>query len=280
MGKGPEFSFPGGALELLFDGAGLPAFSLPAPLERSYGGGFGLGRPVLVANFVASVDGAVALEGSGESGAIISGASAADRFVMGLLRASSDGVLIGASTLRASPTHLWTPARVFSPAAEAFAALRRTLGLSLEPRLVVLTATGNLDGSLPALRHALVATTRAGDERLRGRLPPTARVLVLDAEANAARAHTPLALAPLVERLRAEGFERLLTEGGPSLAGRLLAEDLLDELFLTLSPKLFGRYAGDARKALVDGVDLGGKALELASARRHGSHLFLRYTRG
>ncbi|HEX6278131.1 MAG TPA: dihydrofolate reductase family protein [Polyangiaceae bacterium] len=279
MGKSREFSFPDAGLELLFDGASAPAFELPVPLERAYRGGFGLGRPTLVANFVASIDGAVALEGSGESGAVISGSSAADRFVMGLLRAASDAVVIGASTLRASPTHLWTPARVFAPAAEPFAALRRTLGLRPEPTLVVVTATGDLDGSLPALRAAIVATTRAGGARLRGRLPPTARVIVLEGEANPSSPHTPLALAPLVEGLRAEGFERLLTEGGPSLAGRLLTEDLLDELFLTISPKLFGRYAGDARKALVDGVDLGGKALELASARRHGSHLFLRYTR-
>ena len=62
------------------------------------------------------------------------------------------------------------------------------------------------------------------------------------------------------------------------LVARLIAEDLLDELFLTVSPALFGRYAGDAKKALVDGLDLGRKPLGLSSVRRHGSHLFLRYT--
>jgi riboflavin biosynthesis pyrimidine reductase len=169
---------------------------------------------------------------------------------------------------------------VFSPAADAFAALRRTLGLAPEPKLVVVTATGDLDGSLPALRDALVATTPAGEARLRGRLPSTARVVVLNPVSTPSSSRTPLALAPLLERLRTEGFQRVLTEGGPSLAGRLLAEDLLDELFVTVSPKLFGRYAGDARKSLVEGVDLRGKPLELASARRYESYLFLRYTRG
>jgi riboflavin biosynthesis pyrimidine reductase len=74
-------------------------------------------------------------------------------------------------------------------------------------------------------------------------------------------------------------MERILTEGGPTLIGQFLAEDLVDELFLTISPRLFGRRTGDLRKGLVEGVDLGGKPLELASVRRHGSHLFLRYVR-
>ena len=53
-----------------------------------------------------------------------------------------------------------------------------------------------------------------------------------------------------------------------------------DEIFLTLSPRLFGRWHGDARKALAEGRDLGGMPLELLSLRRHGSHLFLRYRCG
>jgi riboflavin biosynthesis pyrimidine reductase len=77
--------------------------------------------------------------------------------------------------------------------------------------------------------------------------------------------------------LRAEGYERVLTEGGPTLVGELVAENLLDELFVTVSPRIFGRAPGDARKSLIHGVGLLGTPLELASARRQGSHLFLRY---
>ena len=53
----------------------------------------------------------------------------------------------------------------------------------------------------------------------------------------------------------------------------------MDELFLTISPRLFGRKVNDARKSLVEGVDLAGQPLELLSVRRHDSHLFLRYAR-
>src|SRR6266545_7108795 len=89
-------------LELLFErGDGAPSFALPPSLLARYGGGFGLGTPLLYANFVASVDGVVALRGRGdESGHVVSGDSEPDRFVMGLLRACADAVLLGAGTFR------------------------------------------------------------------------------------------------------------------------------------------------------------------------------------
>ena len=78
---------PAWRLQLLFEREGLPSFDLPEPLRTDYGGGFGLPERCLYANFVASVDGVVALRTQEESGHIISGGSEADRFVMGLLRA-------------------------------------------------------------------------------------------------------------------------------------------------------------------------------------------------
>jgi riboflavin biosynthesis pyrimidine reductase len=274
MSEGPEFVFPGAAFELLFERDGVAKFELPPEVARTYSGTFGIRLPSLFANFVASVDGVVALDGAGESGHVISGDSAADRFVMGLLRACAGAVVVGAGTLRASPKHLWTPAKIFPPAAAEFAELRRTLGLAEQPELVVVTASGELDPSTPALRDALVATTPDGGARLRGILPETTRIVAFPA--GRARPDS-MNLRPLIELLHAEGHELVLTEGGPSLVGQLLAESLLDELFLTVSPRLFGHHPANARKPLVDGVDLGGKPLELASARRHGSHLFLRY---
>lgn len=270
MGEAGGLVLPGGAFELLFERADLPAFPLPDVLARVYGGVLGVRRPSVFANFVSSLDGAVALAGAGESGHVISGDSDADHFVMGLLRACADAVVVGAGTLRASPKHLWTAAKIFPPAAAAFAELRRTLGLAEEPRLVVVTGSGELDPASPALRDAIVATTQAGEKRLAGTLAPTARLVAFEAGDR-------MSLAPLFEFLRAEKMELVLTEGGPTLVGTLIAEHLLDELFLTVSPRLFGRYAGDARKALVEGVNLAGTALELSSVRRQGSHLFLRY---
>ena len=67
--------------------------------------------------------------------------------------------------------------------------------------------------------------------------------------------------------------------GGPTLFGSLLDAGLVDELFLTLSPVLAGRAEGD-RLGLVERLELLPDRRvtgELASVRRHGSHLFLRY---
>ncbi len=253
-------------LQLLYESDGLPSFDLPSPLRAAYGGGFGLPAQCVYANFVASVDGVVALRSNDESGHVISAGSEADRFVMGLLRACADAVLLGAGTFRKAPGHLWHAEAIYPPMAPHFAELRRRLGLRPQPPLVLVTATGEIDPAHPALRDAIVVTTPAGEARLRGRLPPTARV-----EAG------PIRLAALLERLRVQGYRRILTEGGPTLASQLAADGLLDELFLTRSPTLFGRTAGDGRKGLIEGVDLAGRRVDLLGVRRHESYLFLRY---
>src|SRR4051794_30298480 len=109
---------PGGRpLELLFEHDHLPQFDLPEELAANYGGALGLPCPCLFANFVASMDGVVALPGDTESGQLISGKNSADRFVMGLLRACADAVLIGAGTFRASAGHLWHADRIYPAAA-------------------------------------------------------------------------------------------------------------------------------------------------------------------
>jgi len=80
--------------------------------------------------------------------------------------------------------------------------------------------------------------------------------------------------------MRGAGHRRILCEGGPGLFAELLAAGLVDELFLTVSPRLFGRWTGDGRKALAEARDLGGTPLALLSVRRNGGHLFLRYRCG
>ena len=257
-------------IERLFEREGLPLFGLPSALATMYGGDFGIARPGLYANFVASVDGVVALsEPAGDSGAVISGGSEPDRFVMGLLRACADAVLVGAATFRKASGERWSAENIYPAAAGLFTDLRRQLGLGPVPRLVVVTGSGNLDLAQPALRDALIVTTARGEARLGRSLPAGAHVVVFDAERIRGRA--------LVELFRAESLPIVLTEGGPSLVGQLVQQGVVDELFLTTSPRVFGRSANDGRKSLLDGVDLTNQWLDLMSLRRHGSHLFARY---
>jgi riboflavin biosynthesis pyrimidine reductase len=260
------------ALDVLSEAEGLPSYPLPDSLERRYGR-LGFAEPRVVANFVSTLDGVVALEGIAHSSKVISGRSEADRFVMGLLRAFADAVLIGAGTMRAAPDSLWTPAFIFPDAAAEFAELRSRRGRPEEPRLVVLTARGDVDPHHPALEAgALVLTTQRGAARLRDRLPASSTLQALGGG-------DAIDLADVMSAIRAEGHEIVLTEGGPTVFGGLLRAGLVDELFLTLSPLLAGRATG-GRPGLVEGVELlpgSSPSGDLLSVRADGSHLFLRY---
>jgi riboflavin biosynthesis pyrimidine reductase len=259
-------------IKCLFERDGLPQLGLPPGLAALYGGDLGVPRPALYANFVASADGVVALPGAGESGGIVSGHSEPDRFVMGLLRAMADAVLIGAGTFRAGAGDRWLPEAAFPAAADDFASLRKQLGLRPRPLLVVVSGSGNIDLAQPALEDCLILTTPEGDARLRGRLPDGARTAVPS---------TPLRRCQTwLDLLRDQGLGTILCEGGPTVLGELLRAKLVDELFLTISPRLFGRRSGDGRKPLVEGFDLAGRSLDLLSIRRHESHLLLRYALG
>lgn len=262
------------ALECLYEEPGLPAYELPEELRARHGGPLGFSGPRLVANFVGSVDGVVAAPPLVQSARLISGGSESDRFLMGLLRACADAVVIGSGTLQASPSSLWKADGPFPSGAAALAELRRRRGQPEDPLLVVLTGTGLVDPAHPAFeRGALVLTTDGGALQLAGRLPDATEVVSLGEAPT-------VDLRAAVEHLRGRGLGLLLAEAGPHVFGGLLAAGLVDELFLTVSPLLAGRAEGVTRLGLVEGRDLLGDGVaagRLLSVRRDGAHLFLRY---
>ena len=264
-------------LELLYEAAGLPELPLPEALATRYGGPLGFEEPRLLMNFVSSLDGVVAIPAEAESPRLLGGGTDADRFVMALLRACAGSLLMGASTFRGSSEARWTAASLYAAAAEDFAELRRRLELDPEPLLAVVTRSGALDPSHPALEAgALVFTTERGAARLRGSVPGAAEVLVTDSGGA-------VDLAAAVGELRARGHGVVLSEGGPTMFGSLLDAGIADELFLTISPRLAGRPGGEERLGLVEGVALlPDRPVQgrLLSARRDGDHLFLRYEVG
>ena len=245
---------------------------MPEPLERIYGD-LGFADRVIYSNFVSSLDGVVTLGSTPSAGSVISGRNQADRMLMGLLRAFADAVLIGAGTLRATPGHRWTPAHIYPDLATSFRELRTALGRQPDPRLVVLTASVDVDLSHPALTDgATVVTTRAGAASLKGGLPGTCDFIELG---DSGLVDTKQAIAALRDR----GYAAILTEGGPHVMGELIEQDLLDEAFLTISPVVAGRHE-EGRLGMVAGAELlpgHGVWTRLLSARRHGDFLFLRY---
>jgi riboflavin biosynthesis pyrimidine reductase len=257
--------------EVLYEGAS-PSYDLPAGLEGMYGR-LGFGARAVYSNFVSSLDGVVTLGSKPSAGSVISGRNPADRFLMGLLRACADAVLLGAGTLRATPGHHWTPAHICPDFAADFATLRQSLGRRPEPRLVLVTAHGDVDVAHPAIASgATIVTTVAGARSLRGRLPGSCDVIELSGDGR-------VDLRRAVDELRSRGYEVVLTEGGPHVVGELIKQGLLDDAFLTISPVVAGR-GHEARLGMVAGVELlpdAGVWTRLLSARRHGFYLFLRY---
>lgn len=258
---------------MLYEAAGLPAERLPPSLGQLYGGELGFPDRIVYANFVASLDGVTAVDPAAPGqGGLISGGLEADRFLMGLLRAFADVVLVGAGTLRAEADHVWSPGRVYPPAVREFSTLRETLGRPDSLPLAVVTAGGSIDPRLPALAGGLILTTPAGAARI-GPPPDDVRVIALGVGGR-------IGMTEVLAALSGEGFGRVLTEGGPHLFGQLLEAGLVDELFLTVAPVLAGRERSSTQIGLVEGVGLlpdvqrrGG----LLSVRRSGDHLFLRY---
>ena len=86
----------------------------------------------------------------------------------------------------------------------------------------------------------------------------------------------PAALAQLRERF---DVRTLLCEGGPHLASQLFAAGLVDELFLSVSPKLAGGPGDDVQAShILEGAELRPSVdLKLLGALHSDSHLFLRY---
>ncbi|WP_093473864.1 MULTISPECIES: pyrimidine reductase family protein [unclassified Streptomyces] len=191
----------------------------------------GAPRPWLRANMVSSLDGAAQHEGHSQP---IS--SAADMRIFGTLRALADVVVVGAETVRQEG---YRPAR----ARAEFAGARTAAGQGPAPAIAVVTASLELDFSLPLFTAPLVPTlvltgAAAAPERVAAAERAGARVVVAGEGMGVEPARAVRALAEL-------GHTRLLTEGGPRLLGQLIAAEVLDELCLTVSPTL---TAGDAQR--------------------------------
>lgn len=214
-------------------------------------------RPYVAMNFAATVDGRATI--AGVSGPI---GSATDTAMLVGLRTRFDAVMIGAGTMRAE--------RYGRPLASQERRERRErLGLPHDPLMVIVS--GRLD--LPW--EAPLFTEGAG------------RVLVFTAsETEPPETATSLRvvrheggmvdLAAALRHLRQErGIRAVLSEGGPRLHAEMQAAGLVDDLFLTIAPKLVG---GEAPR-IVEGALPRIEPLELAWLLEEDGELFARYRR-
>jgi len=219
-------------------------------------------RRVLL-NMVCTVDGRATIGGT--SGAI---GGPADRGLFHALRGVCDAVLIGAGTARAER---------YGPLVKSADARaeREGRGLAPQPLACIVSQSLNLDRQLPLLADPasrVVAITGSD-----GTLPDSA------AQVDYIRAPGDggIDLAAALDELeRRFGARTVLCEGGPRLGGELIAGGLLDELWLSIAPRVAAGQTDDARR-IVTGPELQPPAeLRLLGAAQSGSELFLRYALG
>jgi riboflavin biosynthesis pyrimidine reductase len=247
----------------------------PAPEERPY----------CIANFVSTLDGVVSFNLPGQSeGAQISNSNEEDRFIMGLLRASTDAIVVGSGTLQAAGPHgCWLPEAVYPAAKDLYQKYRTEVLRKPEyPLVVIVTGTGGLDLASAVFHtpgtRVLILTTEQGKRRL---LQSGSEALAsVEIEALSA-AEMRISPSMILTCLRQEaGVELLLHEAGPTLFGEFLAGGFMDELFLSVAPQIAGRAAAHPRPGLVANVQFSPATAPwwtLLSAKRAADYLFLRY---
>lgn len=211
-------------------------------------------RPWVLANFVATVDGSIAL--NGRVGGL---SSPLDKQVFRLLRAVADVVLVGAGTVRAErygPVRLDDVGREVREGREP-------------PAVAVVSRSLDLDWSWPLFADpaipTIVITSSGADPRRLEAAMANSDVILAGADG--------IDLGDALAQLRARGHETVTCEGGPTLLRDLLADGLLDELCLTVAPLL----GGDALRLVADGPTLAQQRLNLVHVLRGGDELFLRY---
>lgn len=204
---------------------------------------------------VSTIDGETSIGGhAGKLG------SAVDRRVMHRLRSQVDAVMIGAGTLRSE---------------------KMTLDSDNSPRELLKTLVSG-SGDLPirtnllgASRERTVVFTSSEGASHNPDLYDSAQVEMVESGLSSSLDPSYI-LETLYKRY---SVRKLLVEGGPSLNYQLLVAGLVDELFVTLAPKIVGDTAGDSN-GIFSGPGIpnqSGHQTKLEAAYLSDGEIFLRY---
>ena len=206
-------------------------------------------RPCVVLNMVASIDGRTTIGGHvGELTGDV------DQALVYTLRTQADALLVGAGTARNERYGAIVPP-----------------GLGAQPLVVIVSGSVDLPRDLPLLQEpdAQILIATASDAELG--FDHLARVEYLRVPGEGGRVDC----AALCRALRLDyGVRSVVCEGGPTLNEALLADDVVDDLFLSLAPLL----VGGGERSLVDAAPAHGpRPARLVSAATADGYLFLRY---
>lgn len=223
-------------------------------------------RPRVLVNFASSVDGKINPAPGQRHGKFMMSRHREDFRRMVALRAQADAILIGASNLRADNPDLAIPADE--------RASRRARGAPEPARIVVTTVGEGLTREQrmfdPALGGpSIVLHAPAMPAECRARLGAVAELVQFAGER--------VAMPDVLTWLAGRGVRTLLCEGGGALVAQLFAARAVDDLYLTLVPRVLG---GARAPTLAGGPGFAPDEIpdpKLASLERLGDELYLRY---
>lgn len=221
-------------------------------------------RPHFYSNFVTTVDGKVVV--TSDPSAYQPLGSKLDRDTMIELRAHADALVHGATTAESHPT-------VESLNKADFFTARRKL--KKDPHLPYFVLSGrpsiNLQSVFASHKDVPVFLITTASAMVPPELDAVARVIRFGQDT--------VDLPKFAHFLHTQGYKKVLVEGGPHVLGSFLADKLLDELFVTIAPKIFGND-NHQTLTMVEGHLFSPKEiknLQLISSIQKGDELFLRY---
>jgi 2,5-diamino-6-(ribosylamino)-4(3H)-pyrimidinone 5'-phosphate reductase len=219
-------------------------------------------RPYVAVNMVMSLDGKITVGKKLEAGSLGSGF---DRDTMTVLRHHFDAVICGGETVRQHPFYLGvTP---------EFSDLRKAQGMTLQPRTIIVTNSGLLprDSALFSKPEfpPIILTSKQSYSQIVSKLGSLAEVYAVGED--------QVEVGEALKLLRqVYAVDRLLLEGGPRLNFQFMQEQAVDEVFLTLAPRLVGSK-DELSMVMGDSVLESLPRLKLISHFQHADELFLRY---
>lgn len=221
-----------------------------------------LPRPFVTANFAITADGRISTRNFTPADF----SSPRDKRRLLEIRVRCDAILIGARTLATDTMKLGLP--------DDLRAARKKSGLPELPLRVVLSNSGHLDPKLrifqkPGAPIVIFSTSRM-PPRTRTALAVKAEVHLHDSQS----VDLPRALATL--RL-SHGIRRLVCEGGGALFRNLIAAGLVDELHLTLCPRIFGGRGAPTLTGVASDFLPHSARLRLAEMLPFGDECFTRW---
>lgn len=219
-------------------------------------------RPFVTANFAITADGRI----STRKGTPANFTSARDKRRLIEIRAGCDAVLAGVRTIATDQMTMGLPA-------EDLRAAREARGKSAEPIRVLLSNSGRIDPELKVFTRGSAPIVIFSTMRM----PPRIRT-VLKKKAALYLDENSVDLEGMLRRLRREhGVKRLVCEGGAQIFRALLERDLIDELHITLSPRIFGGTKAPTLTSPAGEYLAHSTRLELREMRVIEDECFLRY---